>query len=148
METIDSSSMNVFREFDAAEEVVDNSERFRVGVLGDTVIIASFSRGGGWSGDVFFERANLADVVRALTEALGANPLHGPAKRGVLKGKDLMGVSVYEAGAGHGPGKIRAEINNNRPALMDGMQLNGWNVMMTVGTAQRLLVALEQLPTQ
>lgn len=143
MEMIDSGQMQVCREFAAADEVVDNSERFRVGLLGETVVIASDSGGGGWSGDLFFERANLADVIRALDEVLAANPFLGLVERGVTKGQDLLGVRTYEeGGAYHQSGQIRVMMNNNRPAMMDGMQLSSWNIRMTVDTAHLVREAL------
>ena len=148
MEIIDTSRMQVFSEFDAADEIVDNTERYRVGLVGDDVIIETYTRGGGWAGGLFFERANLADVVQSLTEVLAANPLTGAVNRSVLKGSDLLGVTVYEAGDAYQRGEIRVQLNNNRPAIMDGMRLHGWSVQMSVATSSLLRDALQTLRPQ
>ena len=148
MEIIDTSRIQVFSEFDAADEVVDNTERYRVGLVGDEVVVETYTQGGGWAGGLFFERANLADVVQALQEASEANPLAGAVNRSVLKGGDLLGATIYEAGGAYQRGEIRVQLNNNRPAIMDGMRLHGWSITMTVKTARLLRDALQKLRPQ
>lgn len=142
IEMIDSSQMQVFREFAAAGEVVDNTERFRVGLLGETVVINTYSHGGGWAGGIFFERAILPDVVQALRESLGGQlSAQGLPYLAVNHGKDIFSVREYETY----DNKIGLQLVNNRPARFDGMEFNGWTMAMTFETAQRLLTALAEL---
>lgn len=143
-EVIDSSEMEVLAEFAAEGEIVNNTRRFRVGTLGSDVVIAGFSNGGGWSGDLVFERANLREVAQRLRDVLdGKLREHTEDYFVIERGKDDMTISA------HAPRyKVTVHMDNARAVYIDGSLVRGGSLIVSPDTAYCLHDELNKLIQQ
>ena len=144
LETIETNRMQVLSEFAAAGWVHQNRERFRLGLYGTNIIIASSGPDGVWSGSLLFERANLGAVTKLLGEVLNGR-LYDENRDylGVVAGRDEFGVSAQAP-----RGTLTLSLYNNRPARMDGGQTSAWNLSVAPDTALKLYVELKRLGEQ
>jgi hypothetical protein len=144
VEVIDTSQMQVLSEFAAAGWVHANTDRFRLGVLGDNIIIAGHGLDGTWSGDTLFERKNLEAVTKLLGEVLNGRLYDEDQDYlNVISGKDEAGISAQAP-----RGKITISLYNNRRVKMDGAEANSWNITVAPDTALSLYVELKELIAQ
>lgn len=144
VEVIDTSQMQVLTEFPAAGFIHNNSERFRIGLLDTHLIIASCSSNGKWSGDVMFERANLAAITQLLDDVLNGRLRKEERDYvGFNSGKDRIGISAQAP-----RDRLTISIYNNRFVKMDGGETRAWSVTVAPDTALKMLVELEKLVAQ
>jgi hypothetical protein len=144
VEVIETSRMQVLSEFAAAGRAHDNTDRFRVGALGENIIIAGHGLNGAWSGVMLFERTNLEAVTRLLGEVLDGR-LYGEDQDylNVMAGKDRIGISAQSP-----RGATTISLYNNRRVKMDGADTRAWDLTVTPDTALSLFVELKELRHQ
>lgn len=144
VEVIDTSQMQVLTEFAAAGWVHANTDRFRVGALGENIIIAGHGLNATWMGIMLFERANLEAVTKLLGEVLNGRLRDEDQDYvGVIAGRDRVGISAQAP-----RGTTTISLYNNRRVKMDGAETSAWDMTVAPDTALSLYVEMKELRQQ
>lgn len=140
VQIIDASRMTPLTEFPASG-VLDNIVAFRIGIVGDDVVIAARGSAGDWGGALMFERNNAKAATDLLKDLLhGRMSEEGREFSGYNAGKDRLGVSAQMP-----RDQFSYSFYNNRLVKMNGFQTRSWNINMTPDTALGIYVELDEL---
>ncbi len=147
METIDSSEMTVLSEFDYIDEVFDNTEHYKIGVLDENVLIQVRSLNGKVSAGLVYERNSHLELIKKIEDIYAGKLLETDEDYFSFKnGKDFLVVGITSTFPHTSFKPITSfNITNNRPAILDDDESSGWFLYMSVETGKLMLAGMKRI---
>lgn len=150
IETIDSSQMQVLSDFRFVDEPINNIEHYYLGVLGDKFMTRIRDLEGNVRGKVFFERANYAEVMAKMENVFAGKLKQQDVDYFTVKqGLDFLviGITTTFPHTASAP-IISFNLTNNRRAILDDLNLGGWDLYMSIETGEKMLSEMKRIERQ
>ena len=147
METIDSSEMTVLSEFDYVDEVFNNTDHYKIGVLDENVIIRTRGLDGNESATFLYERDSHLELIEKIEDVYAGKLLETDKDYFSFKnGKDYLVIGITSTFP-HTSFKpiTKFRLTNNRPAKLDGDESSGWFLYMSVETGKLMLAEMKRI---
>jgi hypothetical protein len=150
IETIDSSRMQVLSDYRYVDEPINNIEHYYLGILDDKFMTRIRDLEGNVRGKVFFERANFAEVIAKMEDVFAGELKQQDVDYFIVKqGLDylVIGITTTFPHTASAP-IISFNLTNNRRAILDELQLGGWDLYMSIETGKKMLNEMKRIRTQ
>ncbi len=150
METIDSSKMTVLSEFDYIDEVFNNTDQYKIGVLDENVLISTRGLDGNESATFLYERDSHLELIEKIEDVYAGKLLETDKDYFSFKnGKDYLVIGITSTFP-HTSFKPITSFNltNNRPAILDGSKSSGWDLYMSLETGKLMLEEMKRIQGQ
>ncbi len=151
VEVIDSSQMTVLADFHYLGEVVNNIEHYYLGVLDNKFMVRTRGLTGNTRGDFFIDRSNYAAVVEKTSDVYDGKLKDVPDVDyfSFNGGKDFLviGITSIFPMAAFKP-IVKFKLMNKRRAKLDGLDLGGWDLYMSLETGKKMLVEMKRIENQ
>ena len=147
LEIINFNQINILSEFDYVEEIVDNIVHFYLGTLREFVVIATKNLADRNRAQIFFEKTSLVEIIKCMDDVFaGKLRDHNDNYFELKKGKDflLVGVRATQPHTSLVP-IIKFLLKNIRHAELDGLEMGGWDLTMSMETGERMLAEFKQI---
>ncbi|MGI8554871.1 MAG: hypothetical protein ACR2LT_00725 [Pyrinomonadaceae bacterium] len=150
IEIVDSSQMTVLSEFNYVDEVFDNTDHYKIGVLGKNVLIEVRNLNGKESAGFLYERDSHLDLIVKM-EDVYAGKLNELDKDyfSFKNGKDFLVIGITSTFP-HTSFKpiTKFSLTNNRPAVLDNIKASGWFLYMLIETGKLMLKEMKKIKDQ
>ncbi len=150
IETIDSSRMWVLSDFSYADEPINRIEHYYLGILNNKFMTRMKDLDGNERAKVFFERANYDAVVAKMEDVFAGQLIEQQIDFfTVEQGLDslLIGITTTFPQTASAP-VISFYLTNNRRAILDELNLGGWDLYMSVETGKKMLDEMKRIREQ
>lgn len=150
IETIDSSQMQILSDFSYVDEPINNIEHYYLGILDDKFMTRMRDLEGNVRGKVFFERANYGAVVATMEDVFaGALKQQNVDYFTIKQGLDylVIGITTTFPHTASAP-IISFNLTNNRRAILDELNLGGWDLYMSIETGKKMLDEMKRIRPQ
>ena len=150
IETIDSSRMQVLSDFRYADEPINRIEQYYLGILGNKFMTRMRDLDGNERAKVFFERANYDEVVATMENIFADNLVLQQVDDFTIKqGLDnlIIGMTTTFPQTASAP-VISFHLTNNRRAILDELNLGGWDLYMSIETGKKMLDEMKRIREQ
>ena len=151
MEIIDSSEMTILADFRYVDEPVNNIEHYYLGILQDKFMVRVQGLEGNTRGDFFFDRDNYSAVTDKVEDVYAGKLLNEPNNDyfSFKSGKDFFIIGIT-ATMPHTVTKpiVKFKLMNKRRAIIDDLELGGWDLYMSVETGKLMLKEMKKIKNQ
>ena len=150
MEIINSSQMTVLSEFDYVDEVFDNTDHYKIGVLNENVLIRVRDLNKNELATFLYERSSHLELVEKIEDIYAGKLLESDEDYFSFKnGKDFLVVGITSTFP-HTSFKpiVSFNLTNNRELVLDERERNNWFLYMSVETGKLMLKEMKRIKDQ
>ena len=142
--------MTVLSEFDYVDEIFDNTDHYKIGVLDENVLIQVRSLNGKVSAGLVYERSSHLELVEKIEDIYAGKLLESDEDYFSFKnGKDFLVVGITSTFP-HTSFKpiVSFNLTNNRELVLDERERNNWFLYMSVETGKLMLKEMKRIKDQ
>ena len=142
--------MTVLSEFDYVDEIFDNTDHYKIGVLDENVLIQVRSLNGKVSAGLVYERNSHLELAKKIEDIYAGKLLESDEDYFSFKnGKDFLVVGITSTFP-HTSFKpiVSFNLTNNRELVLDERERNNWFLYMSVETGKLMLKEMKRIKVQ